>query len=122
MVEDNALIREVGRDMLAGLGYEVIMASSGDEAMERIGAGLCFDLLFTDIVMPGTLDGIRLAQAVRARNPAARIVFTSGFASSDALHQQIDMPGTDLLPKPYRQSELARIVRTALNRMPEGAA
>jgi PAS domain S-box-containing protein len=122
MVEDNAGIRDVGSEMLTRLGYEVIVVASGDEAMQRVRDGLRFDLLFTDVVMPGTLDGIALAQALRARDPSVRVVFTSGFANPEALEQRSHIPGSELLPKPYRQSDLARMVRSVLNRLPEGTA
>jgi PAS domain S-box-containing protein len=122
MVEDNPEIRTVGRDMLASLGYTVITASDGDEALRTIEAGLQFDLLFTDVVMPGSLNGMALAQAVRQRDPKTRILFTSGFADADTLRQRIDIPGSELLAKPYRRGDLAQAVRAVLNRIPEGTA
>ncbi len=117
LVEDNAQIRAVGTAILRGLGYQVTVAETGDEAMQHIEAGTRFDLLFTDIVMPGQLNGIALAQALRARDPATRIVFTSGFSSPVTLRERIaELEGAELIAKPYRKADLALLIHAVLNR------
>ena len=80
--------------------------------MQYIESGERFDLLFTDIVMPGQLNGLALARELRARDPAVRILFTSGFSSPVTLREQIDeLGGAELIAKPYRKAELAMLVR-----------
>jgi PAS domain S-box-containing protein len=116
LVEDNPQIRTVGTEILRGLGYKVTVAESGDTALEHLENGDEFDLLFTDIVMPGRVNGIALAREVRARDPAARILFTSGFSSPGVLREEIDILGrAELIAKPYRKAELAVVVREILN-------
>src|SRR6185312_1282479 len=105
--------------VLRSLGYHVVVACSGDEAMEYLRSGEKFDLLFTDIVMPGKLDGLALATEFRSRDPAARILFTSGFSSPVTLRAQIDVFDAELISKPYRKTDLALLVRNVLNRVPE---
>ena len=74
------------------------------------------DLLFTDIVMPGGMDGRELADAARARIPGIGILFTSGYTEESMIHNGRLDPGVDLLSKPYRREELAARVRTILDR------
>jgi CheY-like chemotaxis protein len=123
LVEDNPQIREVGTAILRELGYRVTVAETGDAGMQQIANGGRFDLLFTDIVMPGQLNGIALARELRARDPSARILFTSGFSSPDVLRDQIqELGGTELIAKPYRKAELGMLVRAMLNRPTDVAA
>ena len=116
MVEDNPEIRDVGADILHGLGYRVTVADSGDEALQRLEKGEQFDLLFSDIVMPGRLDGIALARAFRTRSPEAPILFTSGFANPVAVEAAIKELGAELITKPYRKADLALRLRGILDR------
>jgi PAS domain S-box-containing protein len=123
MVEDNAQIRTVGTTILRGLGYQVTVADSGDAAMQHIENGERFDLLFSDIVMPGQLDGIALAHALRAYDPTVRILFTSGFSSPVTLRERIvELEGAELIAKPYRKADLAKLVRSVLNQATEAVA
>jgi signal transduction histidine kinase/CheY-like chemotaxis protein len=119
LVEDNDQIRTLGTNTLRGLGYLVTVATSGDDAMKYIECGARFDLVFTDIVMPGGIDGLALAARVRARDPSARILFTSGFSSPVTLREQIDEFDAELIAKPYRKTDLALLVRAVLNKVPE---
>jgi CheY-like chemotaxis protein len=122
LVEDNPQIRIVGTEILRSLGYHVTVAVSGDAAMERLDNGEEFDLLFTDIVMPGQVNGITLAREIRARDSATRILFTSGFSSPGTLRDEIDtLRGAELIAKPYRKAELAMVVRAMLNRVTQAA-
>jgi len=122
LVEDNAPIRVLGTKVLRSLGYKVIVFDSADAAMEFVDSGERIDLLFTDVVMAGHLDGIGLAREVRRRDPNLPILFTSGFASPVMLREQIDDLGANLIAKPYRKADLALLVRSILNRIPESAA
>jgi CheY-like chemotaxis protein len=103
----------MGEAILSDLGYAVVTAASADEAMEMIESGLGFDLLFTDIVMPGALNGVQLAQAVRRRDPAIGILLTTGW-SDKVLDEAGGRDAFDLIGKPYRRLDLARKLRGAL--------
>ena len=113
MVEDNPEVCVMGEAILSDLGYRVTTAASADEALEAIEDGLGFDLLFTDIILPGTLNGVQLAHEVRRRNPAAAILLTTGW-SDKTLDAAGDREAFDLIGKPYRRSDLARKLRSVL--------
>ena len=101
---------------MRGLGYQVVAAETADAGLEHLQNGEQFDLLFTDIVVPGQINGIVLARELRQRDPAARILFTSGFASPVMLRDEIQtLDGAELISKPYRKAELAVLVRGILN-------
>jgi nitrogen-specific signal transduction histidine kinase/CheY-like chemotaxis protein len=120
LVEDNPQIRAVGTEILRGLGYQVTVAETADAALEHLEKGERFDLLFTDIVMPGQINGIALARELRQRDSTVRILFTSGFASPVMLRDEIHtLDGAELISKPYRKAELAILVRGILNRAAE---
>jgi len=115
-VEDDDVVRAHVTGRLESLGYTVITASNAAEALERVNAGATFDLLFTDIVMPGAMNGRQLAQKVAELRRPLRVLYTSGntfgaFDSSGRLGE-----GVLLLTKPYRKAELARMVRLCLDR------
>lgn len=113
LVEDNADVREMAERQLRELGYRVRSADSGPAALALIAAE-SFDLLFTDIVMPGGMTGYELAAAARARRPGLRVLFTTGYAR---VPLPIEEGRTEeaVLRKPYRRSELALRVREVLN-------
>ncbi len=113
LVEDNADVREMAERQLRELGYRVRSADSGPAALALIAAE-SFDLLFTDIVMPGGMTGYELAAAARARRPGLRVLFTTGYAR---VPLPIEEGRTEeaILRKPYRRSELALRVREVLN-------
>ena len=115
VVEDDPLVRQYASAQLAQLGYRAILTANGPEALAEIEKGLAFDLLFTDVIMPGGMNGRQLADAARVQRPQLRVLFSSGY-TEDALfhHGRLD-PGVLLLPKPYRRSDLARMIRRALN-------
>ena len=113
-------MRLVASGFLGKLGYRIDEAADAQQALARIEADPSIDLLFTDVVMRGELDGPALARQARQLRPGLRVVFTSGHAA-DAF-ASID-PGCDgeLLPKPYRIDQLARIVRRTLDAAPPAA-
>jgi PAS domain S-box-containing protein len=115
-VEDDDVVRAHVTGLLESLGYKVITASNAAQALELVNAGTAFDLLFTDIVMPGVMNGRQLAQKVAELRRPLRVLYTSGhtfgaFDSSGGLAY-----GVLLLTKPYRKAELARMVRLCLDR------
>src|SRR5690606_35622759 len=89
VVEDNAGVRGVVMDQLAGLGYRTIEAANAEAALAILKRGRAVDLLFTDIVMPGRMNGIELAEAARALRPKLKVLLTSGFAR-DAIEGSSD--------------------------------
>ena len=100
--------------MLAQLGYKVLTASSGDAAIEFIDSDVPIDLLFTDVVMPGKVKSVELAQRAAARSPAVPTLFTSGYTRDEIVHHGKLDAGITLLSKPYRRDDLARKVRGVL--------
>jgi PAS domain S-box-containing protein len=115
VVEDNAGIRDLAVRHLESLGYRTIQAADGVSALAIIKSGALIDLLFTDVVMPGGLDGRALAAEARRLLPGLKILFTSGFTAAAASAAIEDKFGSNLLSKPYRKSDLARRVRAMLD-------
>ena len=113
MVEDNPEVCVMGEAILNDLGYCVVTAASADEALEMIEGGLGFELLFTDIVLPGILNGVQLAQEARRRDPRVGVLLTTGW-SDRALSEAGGREAFDLIGKPYRRLDLARKLRGAL--------
>jgi PAS domain S-box-containing protein len=114
VVEDDALVRNFVLTQLHGLGYTTIAAGDGREAMSHVLGGAAFDLLFTDVIMPGGINGRELAEEVAKHRPGTRVLYTSGYTGSAVIHHGRLDQGVLLLSKPYRKSELARMVRLAL--------
>jgi PAS domain S-box-containing protein len=114
VVEDDALVRNFVTAQLHGLGYATIAAADGREALSQVQRGTAFDLLFTDVIMPGGINGRELADEVARRRPGTKVLFTSGYTDNAIIHHGRLDDGVLLLSKPYRKSELARMVRVAL--------
>ena len=115
VVEDNSGLRDLAVRYLQSLGYSTIPAVDGATAIEIIKGGAAIDLLFTDVVMPGGVDGRALADAARRLRPKLRVLFTSGFTAAAASAATENQFGSNLLSKPYRKGELARRVRAVLD-------
>jgi signal transduction histidine kinase len=114
VVEDDAPVRQLACHELRALGYHVLDASCGADALRIVESDEPIDLLFTDVVMPGGMSGRQLADAARQRRPGLRVLYTSGYTENAIVHHGRLDPGVMLLPKPYRRADLARAVRTAL--------
>jgi PAS domain S-box-containing protein len=115
VVEDDALTRNYVVSQLASLGYKIVSASTGAEALALVDQGATFDLLFADIIMPGGLNGRQLAEALAKRRPSLRVLFTSGYAENAVMVRDRLDPGIALLNKPYRKADLARRIRETLD-------
>ena len=114
VVEDNPSVRRVASNLLKSLNYDVIEADNGPDALELLRRGETFDLLFTDLVMPGGLTGVQLAESMREDRPGLRVLFTSGYSGTeDGLRAPANEP---VLHKPYMKDALAQTVREALDR------
>jgi CheY-like chemotaxis protein len=119
VVEDNEALRSVVVRMLASLGHRTIEATDAPSALEVLSAKSAIDLLFTDVVLPGPLDGIGLAKQARLERPGLKVLLTSGFTERTAArgNGRTDSrePLPPLLGKPYRKADLAKAVLSALS-------
>ncbi len=114
LVEDDALVREYVVTQISRFGYHTLAASNAAEALAIIDSGARIDLLFTDVILPGGMNGRELATEALKRRPGLKVLYTSGYAENALVHHgRLDV-GVLLLPKPYISSELARMLRTAL--------
>lgn len=115
VVEDDSAVREYVTAQIQGLGYRVLQASAGAEAMEILNKSPEINLLFTDIVMPGGMDGRELADAALKTRPSLKVLFTSGYTENSIVHHGRLDPGVKLLSKPYRREQLAAKIRETLD-------
>jgi signal transduction histidine kinase/HAMP domain-containing protein len=113
LVEDDDLVRNFAVAQLRSLGYRTIACEDGDAALAEAERGAAFDLLFTDVIMPGTLNGRRLADTIAQARPV-KVLYTSGYTENAIMHHGRLDDGALLLVKPYSRTELARMVRAAL--------
>jgi PAS domain S-box-containing protein len=114
VVEDDPLVRNYVAAQLGSLGYTALAAANATEALDFLDSVANFDLLFTDVIMPGSINGRQLADEAVRRRPALKVLFTSGYTENAIVHHGRLDPGVLLLAKPYRKSDLARMVRVAL--------
>ena len=119
LVDDERDILEIGVTALREAGYAVQPAPSGDIALVLIEQGLPFRLLITDVIMPGELDGYALARRARERDPNLPIIYTTGFARVASVRSP-GAPYGDTLPKPWRPSELLKLVSAVLREPAKG--
>ena len=115
VVEDDSLVRNFVTAQLQSLGYKTVAAPDSKAALELIGTGQPFDLLFTDVVIPGGMSGRELAEEVAKRRPGLKVLYTSGYTDNAIVHHGKLDDGVMLLTKPYRRNQLAEMVRKVLN-------
>jgi PAS domain S-box-containing protein len=115
IVEDDPFVRSFAVMSLQSLGYHVTAAVDGNEALRKLGTDMDVDLLFTDIVMPGGINGWELAARAREARPKLRVLLTSGYALETLTANGHLRDGSPILAKPYRRAELARCLREALS-------
>jgi CheY-like chemotaxis protein len=107
LVEDDDMVREHVQNQIKALGYDVEAANSGADALERLRADSAFDLVLTDIVMAGDMNGYQLAESVAAIQPSLPFLFTSGYTQDMMPSHGRFGSGADFLKKPYRRDALA---------------
>lgn len=108
LVEDELLVREVALEDLCEAGFDVTPANDGDEALEILHSGGEFDLLFTDIRMPGATDGWELARQARQIIPGLKVIYASGLGDAgDGL-----LDGECFVRKPYNLKDLRKALST----------
>jgi PAS domain S-box-containing protein len=115
VVEDDDDVRAHSVEILRELGYRVTSARDGASALCRLAAGRDIRLLFTDIGLPGELNGRELAEEARRRHPALRVLFTTAYVRDAVLHQGKLGTGVELVAKPFTYAALAAKIRAALD-------
>jgi CheY-like chemotaxis protein len=114
VVEDNDDVRQAVVQLLEGLGYRVTSAESPDAALALLEKDSAYDLLFTDVVMPGTLSAMELAAEARRRRPGIAVLLTSGYAQGAIPEAGEEGERYPLIAKPYGEEDLATKLRTVL--------
>jgi signal transduction histidine kinase len=117
VVEDEDTLRAFTAEALSELGYHVLAARDGPEALRLLEGTQKVDLLFTDIVMPGGMNGRQLAEAALLRRPALKVLFTTGYTRNAIIHHGRLDPGVQMIGKPFSVNALAVKVRDMLDRV-----
>ena len=113
VVDDEVLIRLVAADMLRDAGFQVVEACNADEAMTLLATGKPYRLIFSDVNMPGSVDGIGLVAYVKQRYPVVSVVLTSGGVAINELSKA----GADaIISKPYSESALTTTIGRVLGK------
>jgi CheY-like chemotaxis protein len=107
VVEDEPLLCELMVDELKTLGFTVLRATTGEEALKLIDGDEPVDVLFTDIRLPGALDGWDVAEKFRSRNPSGPVIYTTGYSGTPA--RQVAQSA--FMPKPYRPAAIVKEIR-----------
>ena len=107
MVEDNAAVRQLSVNRLESLGYKAIEAVDADAALQCLSARSDIDLVFTDIIMPGSMTGYELAQRISEDYPGTGVLLTTAYAGKLLDREGQLQNGYRTLRKPYRQKDLA---------------
>ncbi len=115
VVEDDPAVRQMAVSLLEDLGYRVLEAENGADALAALQRNEGIDLMFSDIIMPGGMNGAELAIQARDRHPGLRVLHTSGYAEAAVTRDGKIGSTNALLSKPYRKEELARKVRRVLD-------
>jgi CheY-like chemotaxis protein len=115
IVEDDPFVRSYAIMRLESLGYSVISAVDGADALQKLRAGIHADILFTDIVMPGGINGWELADLARQLRPGLPVLLTSGYALETLAKHGRLRAGAVVLTKPYRKADLARRLREVVS-------
>ena len=115
LVEDDAPLREFAKSELVNLGYQVLEAENGKDALKIVAERADIDLLFTDIVMPGGMNGRELGLEALRLNPKLKVLYSSGYAENAILHEGLLDKDVQFLGKPYARRELATRIRGILN-------
>ena len=112
VVEDDTAVRTIAVEMLASVGYDIVQATDAANALEQIESGCSVDLVFSDVIMPGGIDGIHMARIIRDRYPHFKILLASGYVDSERL---FGINEFTFLGKPYDQKVLTQSVRQLLD-------
>ena len=113
-VDDNSLVRATIVNQLLNLGYKVLEATDAADALKLLDGAEKIDLLFTDIIMPGGLNGKELAIKAKAMRSNLKVLFTSGFPDTSLSNGPMLDDGDVLLSKPYRRHDLGNAIHQML--------
>ena len=113
IVDDEADLMEVASELFRSMGYEVITASNGTDALNILERKAPIDILFTDVMMPNGMNGIDLARVAAQRYPAMKVILASGYTLPSLRAQYDDIDRFAFMSKPYRMSDLAKKLRGA---------
>jgi CheY-like chemotaxis protein len=114
VVEDDPQVQSTVVELLTGLGYAVLKANDAEQALAVVASGVHIDLLFTDVVMPGSLRSPDMAKRATQMLPGLKVLFTSGYTQNAIVHGGRLDPGVELLSKPYSRQQLAMKVRQVI--------
>ena len=114
VVEDDTMVRRYVMTQIESLGYTTLEAANASEALRIVDEAPAIDLLFTDVIMPGGMNGRQLVEEALRRRPNLKTLYTSGYTENAIVHHGRLDSGVRLLVKPYRKAELARMIRLAL--------
>jgi PAS domain S-box-containing protein len=114
IVEDDADVRKIPVKILQNQGYTVVEAENGAAAIERLNDGEAFDMIFTDVILPGGMNGVEVAEEARRIQPGIKVLYTTGYAETSVAHHGRLDPDETLVNKPYRRTELLEKVRATL--------
>jgi CheY-like chemotaxis protein len=115
VVEDDEDVRNFSCETLRELGYNVVEAPNGRAALEKLERHREIQVLFTDVGLPGGMNGRQLADEVRKRRPDVKVLFTTGYARNAIVHDGRLDPGVELIPKPFAQAALAAKLRDIID-------
>jgi PAS domain S-box-containing protein len=122
LVDDEPDLLDISTTYLERMGYTVLRAGDGSQALRVLKENGNIDVMVTDIIMPGGMNGVELGRQVREQMPNTRVVYTSGFPADALAMKSLDLEGTELLHKPYRLAELGEVIRHALESQPPALA
>jgi CheY-like chemotaxis protein len=114
VVEDNHDVRRLAVSMLRGLGYRALEAADGTSALSLLDTGQDVELLLTDVMLPGGMNGADVAREAQRRRPGLKLAHMSGYAGSGGGHIVLD-PQVTFIGKPFTRAAFARGIRTALD-------
>jgi len=115
VVEDDDLVREIPVNILRDQGYEIVEAKNGLEAINLLQSEKPFALLFTDVILPGNINGADIAATAKMKYPDIKIIFTTGYSQDVLMKDGTIEQSTTIVNKPYTRSELLDIIRTTLD-------
>ena len=115
VVEDRGDVAELARSILRDYGYATLVASNAREALDILDGSEPVDLLFSDLIMPGGMNGVMLAREARRRQPKLRVLLTTGYAEASLERTDVGHSEFEIVSKPYRRSDLGRRVRDILD-------
>jgi CheY-like chemotaxis protein len=118
VVEDDPFVRSYAVMRLQSLGYSVVAAVDGKDALDKLRTDIRVDVLFTDIVMPGGINGWNLAELAQQMRPGLPVLLTSGYALETLIKHGRHREGAVVLTKPYRKADLALRLREVLKAPP----